>query len=58
MMHRTLKISQLFAKRKWGKNSVSPKITLSGKWLEEAGFKIGEPVKVKVVNNQLIISRS
>ena len=56
-MVRQLKISQLFAKRKWAKHSISPKITLSGKWLEEAGFKIGEPVTVKVLDNQLIISK-
>ena len=56
-MTRNLKISQLFAKRKFVKHSVSPKITLSGKWLEEAGFKIVEPVTVQVLNNQLIISK-
>lgn len=56
-MTRQLKISSLFSMRKWMKHSVSPKITLSGKWLKDAGFNIGEPVKVQVINNQLIISK-
>lgn len=57
-MERQLKISSLFSRRKWIKHSKSPKITLSGKWLQEAGFNIGDPVKVRVENNQLIIEKT
>lgn len=32
-----------------------PSISLSGDWLHDAGFRIGEPVEVQILNGQLII---
>ncbi|GAB1454060.1 hypothetical protein MASR2M47_41160 [Draconibacterium sp.] len=36
--------------------SVVPKLTLTGKWLEEAGFKASKFVQVECRTNQLIIT--
>lgn len=33
-----------------------PWLTLSGVWLEQAGFKAGQQVEIKIENNQLIIT--
>ncbi|MTD29001.1 SymE family type I addiction module toxin [Erwinia sorbitola] len=35
--------------------SRSPTINLKGNWLEEAGFRTGQPVQVMVERGQLII---
>ncbi|MCO4303226.1 SymE family type I addiction module toxin [Riemerella anatipestifer] len=50
MNFRELKISYLFQN-----NKKRPKILLSGKWLNTAGFEIGESVKVEVFKNKIII---
>ena len=36
--------------------TIRPKLTLSGKWLEEAGFKPSKFVQVECRSNQLIIT--
>lgn len=54
-MVRQLTISSIFRKRKWMKNTNSPKLTISGKWLENAGFAIGDKIKIEVKENQLVI---
>jgi toxic protein SymE len=51
---RTAKISYLLAKAQF-KRSLKPKITVSGDWLEIAGFKIGAEVEIQVFKNKLII---
>ncbi|MQP63352.1 type I addiction module toxin, SymE family [Flavobacterium sp. LMO6] len=51
---RTAKISYLLAKAQF-KRSLKPKITVSGDWLEMAGFKIGAEVEIQVYKNKLII---
>lgn len=35
-----------------------PRIRLQGNWIEKAGFKVGEQVKVYVTQNQIIIERN
>ncbi|MFA9191144.1 SymE family type I addiction module toxin [Flavobacterium sp. FZUC8N2.13] len=55
---RTLKISSQFVKNLWKKPTVKPKIILSGKWMQEAGFEIGENVTISVSKNLLIISKA
>ncbi len=42
----------------WKKTTVTPKLTLSGVWLQNAGFEIGEKVTVAVKKNQLIITKT
>ena len=37
-----------------GKKQV-PKINISGIWLKNAGFEIGQNVKIEISNNQIII---
>lgn len=56
-MTRKLKISSIFRKNKWKKHDESPKLTISGKWFEEAGFCIGEQIQIQVLNNQIIIQK-
>lgn len=51
---RTAKISYLLAKAQF-KQSLKPKLTISGDWLEVAGFGIGEQVEIQVLKNKLII---
>ena len=34
----------------------APKVILQGDWLQDAGFNIGESVKVTVRNNEIVIS--
>lgn len=36
----------------------TPTIVLKGKWLEEAGFDIGQPISVKVEHQVLTITLS
>lgn len=40
-----------------GKKQV-PKLNISGEWLKNAGFEIGENVKIEIKNKQLIISNA
>lgn len=51
---RTAKISYLLAKAQF-KTSLKPKMTISGDWLEMAGFGIGTQVEIQVSKNKLII---
>lgn len=53
---RTIKISSILCKSIW-KKSLKPKITLSGDWIKQAGFEIGESVTISVSKNQLIITK-
>ncbi len=57
---RSLKIGCLVSDRvsnnRTLKTSVSPKIILSGKWLEDAGFCIGELVTLKIEEGTILIS--
>lgn len=51
-------ISALCVRPRWKKTYVKPKITISGNWLNEAGFEIGEKVKIEVFKNKLIITKN
>lgn len=52
---RKLKISSLFIRNRWS-NSTKPKLTISGDWMQKAGFEIGQEVTISVSKNQLIIT--
>ena len=56
-MTRTITVSSIFRKRKWMKPSIKPKVIISGSWLEDAGFNIGDKINIQIINNQLIISK-
>jgi toxic protein SymE len=51
---RKIKISSKFHKAQF-KTSLKPHLTLSGDWLQKAGFEIGENVTISVSQNLLII---
>ncbi|ELY1992620.1 SymE family type I addiction module toxin [Flavobacterium psychrophilum] len=53
---RTIKISSILCKSIW-KKSLKPKITLSGDWIKQAGFEIGEQIQIEVQNNKLILTK-
>lgn len=55
---RTLTISSNFIKNVWKKPTITPKLTLSGVWLQKAGFEIGEKVTISVKKEQLIITKN
>jgi toxic protein SymE len=50
-----LTVSRLFRSLRW-KEQFVPFIRISGKWLEEAGFRPGTYVTVRVENGSLIIT--
>lgn len=54
---RSLTISSLLIKSQWTK-SHSPKLILAGKWLDEAGFSIGEKVILEIENEKIIIKKT
>jgi len=56
-MARKLTVSSSYRKRIWQKPIFSPKITISGKWLNELGFQIGDKINIETINNQLIITK-
>ena len=51
-------ISALCVRPRWKKSYVKPKITISGNWLKNAGFEIGEKVNIEVFENKLIITKN
>lgn len=57
-MKRTLKLQSHYRQMgKYDRNFyVVPKLILSGKWLEDAGFAISSEVQVECHNKQLIIT--
>lgn len=44
----------MFCKGQW-KTSLKPKLTLSGDWMQKAGFEIGDKVSVSVENEIITI---
>ncbi len=52
--NRKYKISSRYVRAIWT-SSTKPKLTISGDWLQKAGFEIGDTVTVKVNNNELTI---
>lgn len=51
-LYRKLKVSSFY---NYGRK-ISPMLRLQGLWLNDYGFKIGEPVSVKCEDGKLIIS--
>ena len=58
MFFRKRTISALAVRPRWKKTYVTPKLTISGNWLNKAGFEVGEQVKIEVSNNKLIITKN
>lgn len=56
MFFRKVKINYSVARPRWKKSYLKPKITISGNWLENAGFKVGDEINIKVENNKLILT--
>lgn len=56
MFFRKCKISALAVRPQWKKSYLKPKITISGNWLEKAGFNIGDEITIKIENNKLILT--
>lgn len=54
---RTAKFQSKFYSGKWGFKSEFPWLRLSGKWIEDAGFKIDETCQIKVSKNKLVITK-
>lgn len=54
---RTAKFQSMVYNGKWGFKSSFPWLRLSGKWIEDAGFKIDETCQIKVSKNKLIITK-
>ena len=52
---RQIKLSEHHSPRSWNRYKLVPKLRISGIWLEEAGFKMGDYVEIEISSNQLII---
>ena len=52
MNFKILKVSYLFNNKK-----AVPKINISGQWLKNAGFEIGQNVTIEIKTNQIIIKK-
>jgi len=56
-MTRTFKLQPQYVSRKYTRDiNVVPKLTLSGKWLETAGFLPHKKIYVKVEDGRLVIT--
>ena len=55
MKKRTLKVKEKHTPRDYDRRRVVPTITLSGVWLEQAGFSIEDMVEVEVREKELQI---
>jgi toxic protein SymE len=53
---RRLKVYHKFFSRAYYKFKLFPEIRLSGKWLEETGFKMGQVVIVRHEKNKIVIT--
>lgn len=42
----------------WNGGRNLPWLNVSGLWLEEAGFRVGDPIEIKVSNGKLIIKKA
>jgi len=54
---RKLTVSSSYFKPQFEKPIFRPKLTISGDWVKEAGFNIGDAVTVSVSENLLIIQK-
>lgn len=54
-MEKTIKVYGKFQKRKFKNDGFFPHISLSGQWVENAGFELGKQVFVTVENGRMII---
>ena len=58
-MTRTFKLQPQYVSKKYTREiNVIPKLTLSGKWLEKAGFLPHEIIYEKVEDGRLVITAS
>lgn len=55
--NRKLKITSQYVRSLYNMPIFKPKITISGNWLKEAGFEIGQNVSISVNKNELIIKK-
>lgn len=49
-------VSDRMVKTRWSE-SLKPKLTISGNWMQKAGFTIGSQVKITVCKDKLIIKK-
>ncbi len=52
---RQLKIYGLHRRRRYGRNKEVPQLRLSGVWMEQLGFKVGDRVSITTRDRLLII---
>ena len=55
MKTRNLKIQAKHSPRDYNRYRKVPTITLSGVWLEQAGFNIEDRIEIQVSENQLVL---
>lgn len=54
---RQVKLHEKHSPRAYGQCRVVPWLTLSGVWLEKAGFRIGDVMAVTVSKDEIIVKR-
>ena len=55
-MTKVIKLSTLYQPRDYHQYNKVPMLKLSGKWLENAGFKPSKTVKVEVSDGKMVIT--
>jgi len=53
-----IKLQSKYRKLKTRKDECVPELRMSGTWLSNAGFEIGDLVSIEITNNSLIIKKS
>ena len=56
MNFRRATVQSIFVRHKYFKSSIKPKILLSGNWIQNSGFEIGDKITIKVENNKITIT--
>ena len=55
-MTKIIKLQPMYREHKHNRTQIVPKLTMSGKWLAQAGFHPSKLIHVEVQNNRLIIT--
>jgi hypothetical protein len=53
---RILKVGKVFRYRYGGHSVARPLIRLSGKWLEEAGFRVADTLEVRTHDGEILLT--
>jgi len=56
VQQRSVKVDRLYRSTPGGREVLVPHLRLKGLWMKEAGFAVGECVRVEVEHNRLVLT--